>query len=365
MRAFLFLAFILNFCGVSAQTIAGYVYDEEENKPLEGAFVYIDGTTISASTDARGFFKITTPQKYNAALVVSFVGFETLRIDDPYKYDKPFKIMLRIDAISLQEIVINKGGPFTRKQMMRAFKKQFLGKSKAGSSCKIENEDDINLYYDVATNTLYARSYKPLLIINKRLEYNLKFDLTGFSVDYNSQSLEDFNIRRSYFEGTTFFTDVSKKGQADKKRKEIYLGSTTHLMKTIADNDWQAQKFQLYVDRWPDNPDKYFEVTDSLTYKKVTLVDIPDSVKKTRAEIARMNVNVLKNKNEANAGKYSDVKFAILYDKKVQSGITFTNGHFYVDANGLFFPIGELMFAGYMGELKAGDLLPADYKYTP
>ena len=365
MRIVLFLAFMLSFCFTSAQTISGYVYDEEDNKPLEGAFVYLDGTTLSASTDARGFFKLVTPQKYNAALLISFIGFESLRIEDPYKYDKPFKVLLRTDAISLQEVVISKGGPFSRKQMLRVFRQQFLGKSKAGSSCKIENEDDINLYYNTGTNTLHASSYKTLRITNKRLEYTINFDLRGFSVSYNTKSLEDLYMSRSYFEGTTFFADISKNGSADKKRTEAYLGSVTHLMKTIAANDWQAQKFQLYADGWADNPDKYFKITDSLTFKKVTLVDVPNSVKKTRAEIAQHNLYVLKKKGQEAVGKNSDVRFAILYDKKQQSGITMNNGSFYIDENGQFFPISELMFAGHMGELKAGDLLPSDYKYMP
>jgi len=365
MRALLLIAIIFSFYGISAQTISGYVYDEDENKPMEGAFVYLDGTTLSASTDERGFFKIATAQKYNAALVVSFIGFESLRIDDPYKYDKPFKVLLRTDAISLQEVVITKGGPFTRKQMLRVFRQQFLGKSKAGASCKIENEDDINLYYDTATNTLNARAYKPLRITNKRLEYTINFDLRGFSVGYNTTSLEDLYLNRSYFEGTTFFLDTSKKGSADKKRKEAYLGSAVHFMKTVAANDWQEQKFELYVDSWRDNPDKYFEITDSLNFKKVTLVDLPNSVKKARADREKYSVNVLKKKGEQAKGKNSDVRFAILYNRKEQSGITMNNGHFYIDQNGLFFPIDELMFAGHMGELKAGDLLPADYKYTP
>ncbi|RYZ78419.1 MAG: aminotransferase class I/II-fold pyridoxal phosphate-dependent enzyme, partial [Moraxellaceae bacterium] len=80
-------------------------------------------------------------QKYNAALVISYMGFESLRIEDPYKFGKPFKVMLREDAIMLNEVVISKGGPFTRKQMLRAFRKNFLGE-RGGSRCKIENEQD-------------------------------------------------------------------------------------------------------------------------------------------------------------------------------------------------------------------------------
>jgi hypothetical protein len=52
------LFFLLSsFCiQAQVQIIKGYVYDEIENKPLEAAFVYLDGTTINTSTDANGFF---------------------------------------------------------------------------------------------------------------------------------------------------------------------------------------------------------------------------------------------------------------------------------------------------------------------
>lgn len=365
MRAFLLIVFLFSFCCVSAQTISGYVYDEDENKPLEGAFVYLDGTTLSASTDARGFFKIVTAQKYNASLVISFIGFETLRVDNPYQYGKPFEVLLRTDAIALDEVVITKGGPFTRKQMLKVFREQFLGTTRAGNSCKIENEDDIILYFDLSSNTLNARAAKPIRIVNKRLEYRINFDLIDFQVPYSAKTLDAFNMQGSFFAGTTFFTDISKDNNADKKRKEAYLGSSTHFMKTIASGDWEQQEYRLFSDKFPADPNRYFSVTDSLNYKKVTLIDIPESVKTRRAEIAAHNLNYLSKKEEGKKGKFSDVKLVVLYKKEVQTQLTFNNGYFYIDKNGLFFPLSEVTFGGYMGSLKAGDLLPADYIYTP
>ncbi|MXN91952.1 hypothetical protein GR160_12025 [Flavobacterium sp. Sd200] len=364
MKLLMFIAALLCVNIALGQTLQGFVYDEEENKPLEGAFVYVDGTTFSASTNAKGYFKIVTPQQFNAPLVISFIGFETLRIEEPYSYNKPFKAVLRTDAIALKEVVINKGGPFSRRQMLKVFREQFLGTTRAGSSCKIENEDDINLYFDLKTNSLRAQAYKPIRIINKRLEYKINFDLADFEVNYSAKTLDAFNMRRSFFAGTTFFTDISKNHSADKKRKEVYLGSAVHFMKTIAKGDWQEQKYGLYADRWPADPNRYFSVTDSLSFKKVTLIDIPPGAKKIREEIAANSQYSIKVK-EKKGGKFSDVKFDVLYDKQLQSGLMFNNGYFYIDANGLFFPLSEITFVGYMGDLKAGDLLPADYVYTP
>jgi hypothetical protein len=365
MRALLLIAFVLNFCCLSAQTISGYVYDEDENKPLEGAFVYLDGTTLSASTDARGFFKIVTGQKYNASLVISFVGFETMRVQDPYKYGKPFKVLLRTDAVTLNEVVITKGGPFTRKQMLRAFREHFLGTSRAGSSCKIENEDDITLYFDLSANTLRAQALKPIRVVNKRLEYKANFDLMDFSVAYSTKTLDNLYMKGSFFAVSTFFTDISKKGSADKKRKDTYLGSSAHFMKTMAAKDWDKQEYRLFADKFQVDPNHYFAVSDSSEYKKVTLIDIPEDVKRLRAEIEANKAKFLRLKEDKPRSKYGDVRFSILYKKKMQSSLSFNNGYVYIDKNGLFFPLNEITFSGYLGSLKAGDLLPANYEYTP
>lgn len=354
------LLLLLFICGVahSQEILSGYVYDEAENKPLEGAFVYLDGTTFSANSDARGFFKIVVPQKYNAQLVVSYIGFETIRVDDPFKYGKPFKAVMRMDATTLDEVVITNKSPFTRRQMLSVFRKEFLGRSKAGRSCKIENEDDVYLFYDESTHTLKARCSKPIRIVNKRLGYNIGFDLIAFQVQYNTTTLDENYMYRSFFAGTTAFTDTDKKGEALKNRKASYEGSVTHLMKTIKGGDWKGQKFSLYVDRVPSDPKDYFEVSDSLTYTKVKL---------NEAAMAPLQPKITLRGKDAPAFKYRNIDFIILRNMNTgtQSAINFDQDHFYIDQNGLFFPLDAITFKGYMGMLKAGDLLPADYKPAP
>lgn len=361
MRKLLLLLLLL--CGTlhSQITIAGYVYDETENKPLEGAYVYIDGTTFSASTNDKGFFRLVLREKYNAPLIISFVGFETLRIEDPYQYEgKPFKAMLREDVTMLDEVVIDTKPPFTRKQMLAVFRKEFLGRSRAGSSCTIENEDDVYLYYDQGTNSLRARASKPLRIKNKRLEYNVMFELKAFEVSYNYLSLDDNNMVRSFYAGTSAFNDVSKKGSADKKRKAAYVGSATHLMRTFLNDDWKEQKFTLYIDKVPTDPHECFIYADSSGYRKVTLN------KQFMDDTNPIKITGLQPKGRPVAN-YSKRDFIILrdMDTRTQTTLNFYRDTFYIDKNGLFWPVDAFLFRGYMGSLKAGDLLPADYEYVP
>lgn len=358
------LTILLLFCGCLAfsqsRVLSGYIYDEAEKKPLEGAYVYLDGTTFSASADAKGFFQIKVPQVYNTQLVISFMGFETLRIDNPFQYDKAIKVFLRLDATELDEVVITNKSPFTRRQMLRVFREQFLGKSKAGRSCKIENEDDIYVYYDESIHALKARCRKPIRVVNKELEYKLAFDLMAFEVNYGTTSLDEMYMRKSFFAGTTSFTDVSIAGGADKRRRQAYAGSATHLMQTMRNDDWAAQKFTLYVDRLPADPHDYFKVSDSLTYKKIALNDSLINATHPAPKLVGLSDVKL-------PPVYKKLDFIILrdMDTRTQSSISFDRKVFYIDRNGLFFPLDALMFKGYMGSLKAGDLLPSDYVYTP
>jgi len=360
MKQFIFWVLFLLFTtqGLSAQVISGYVYDEAENKPLEGAFVYLDGTTISTSTDNNGYFIIKPGSVYNVPLIVTYVGFETFILEKPFSYTKPVKVLLRESATYLEELVINKNLPFTRKQMLRAFREQFLGTTAAGRSCTIENEDDIRLGYNVATNTLQASCPVPIKIKNKRLEYNIAFNLVDFQISYTMLTLSNLYLNRSFFSGTTAYTDISKNGSAEKKRKKVYLGSIVHFMKTIANNEWQKEKFQLYVDRWPANAASHLKVTDSLSFKKITSLDDAKA-----PETVGYKTNEATGKKEMIKYK-KPTKYAVLYDGKQQSSFEM-NKRFYVDENGFFTPIQDIVFSGYMSTLKAGDLLPGNYEYKP
>jgi hypothetical protein len=354
----LFFFFISMSLPAVAQTITGYIYDELENKPLEGAFVYLDGTTINTSTNEKGYFTLNPGKVYNVPLIVTYTGFENFVLENPFSYNKPVKVLLRMSSIFLDEVVINKNFPFTRKQMLRAFREQFLGETAAGRSCTIENEDDIKLRYNLSTNVLSASSAVPLRIKNKKLEYNINFSLVDFQVAYSMQSLLSANVRQSFYAGTTAFTDVSKEGSAEKKRKKAYLGSTVHLMKTIASNAWAKEKFRLYEGSWPADPDQCFTITDTLELKKISVI-------KDNKKVPAISLNQADGGNPKTMKFKKADKYNVLYNGKEQSSFELANGRLYIDRNGLFSPIQEINFGGYMATLKAGDLLPADYVYEP
>ena len=140
-------------------------------------------------------------------------------------------ITLMVAPESLGEVLITGVKPFTRKELMKAFKEQFLGTSRTGKSCKIINEDVIDLWYDVPTNQLMASCA-----------------------------------------GTSFFIDKQPEVKSfTKRRKKVYKTSALRLMRTIALEDWANDDFSYYFRGYRTNPTELFTISDSQAGKKVKL----------------------------------------------------------------------------------------------
>lgn len=355
MKVLLSLLFLSLSLATHCQVIEGRVVDSETQTPLDGATVYIDGTTTVTITNTAGFFRIDAGNGNNM-LIVSYVGYESTRLENLSQYqNKKLKVYLEKEVNSLEEVIIGKS-PFTRKEMLEVFRDHFIGTSKSARSCKILNEDDLSLRYHVGSNELRVTAKRPLKIVNKYLEYEINFDLLEFVQNYSMKSLKPYHLTKSYFAGSTFFKDISKKGKADKKRYTTFLGSAPHLMLTMANESWQEEKFQLFVDKFGANPKEYFKISDTLGVKKVTLLKHP-----LRYVDRESGKSIFR--SDKDDGKTEKAYFNTLY-KDFQSIVDFEEKTILVDENGNYTPIYGILFGGYIGNLKAGDMLPRDYYQT-
>ena len=62
----------------SAVVVRGMVIDSEDNKPLVGASILIDGTTKETVTDVDGQFALKVPS--DTSLVVSYIGYKKQKV---------------------------------------------------------------------------------------------------------------------------------------------------------------------------------------------------------------------------------------------------------------------------------------------
>ena len=94
------------------KTATGFIYDKKTKQPLAGAIVVVIGTTVGASTDAKGAFKID--YEVGKELAVSFVGYETsvCSAETLKKVAKgePMLIFLSKQPVELGEVVVVSSG---------------------------------------------------------------------------------------------------------------------------------------------------------------------------------------------------------------------------------------------------------------
>ncbi len=330
LLVFLFISFSFPFY---AQNISGYVFDSETKEPLLGVNIYFEGSTLGAVTNVNGYFTIKLPGKIiSRPLVISYLGYSKAIVKRPFEANLS-KIYLTPKATVLEGVVVG-DDPFSRRQKIRAFKREFLGKTTAGKSCIIKNTEVLKLRFDTASNTLRASAEEPLIVINEHLGYEVDFEIINFEVLFSRKSLSQTATIETRFSGYTFYKDLQKGVDLyNYRRRKVYEGSCLHFMRATANQSWEEENFQLYdLDfqnrRIPiEDPTKIITVIPEGSFKKVSFN-------------GTLNFSFNNRKRS-----------------KIKSKIPF----FKIDAYGNHSPAEEVKFQGWIAAQRAGDLLPDDY----
>jgi hypothetical protein len=332
-RWYLFNLIVL-FSSISfyAQTLRGVVVDAKTLEPIESATVYFDNTTIGTTTNANGQFSIDYTDAVQSVLVVSFLGYEKQIIAN-YRNLQQLQIKLKEQTDVLDEVLLTDNDGLTRKQKLKQFRKEFLGTSANGRSCKILNEDDIILRYHKPSKTLTATAKNPLKVINNNLQYEILYDIVDFEIAYKyvDERQSIFNIKSVIYTGTTYYKSIGKVDakKLNKFRQKTFKGSVQHFIRALYHQQLEEEQFQIFRNKFKVNPYEAFKitaVTDS-NLKQVTF----------------------------------DKRLSVLYNKKHQSDLQLTADYFVIDAYGNYAPIPNLLFIGVMGNQRLGDSLPFDF----
>ncbi len=314
----------------SQKDIQGVIYDQVTKEPLVGVVVYLDGTTNGTITNEKGKFYIKFDQIANNTLIISYLGYQTKLLDSQMILNKEYEhILLQPQVEELEAVVLQKD-PLSRSRKLRYFRKYFLGDYGIQEKCKIINEKDIELHYNVEKKVLYGSASVPLKIRNKLLGYEILYTLFDFELQFGNDTIKK-NL--SYFSGTPFFKELRKKTLAKhiKNRETYYKGSSLHFMRALATKTLAENKFRAFHNGFAGDPYAFF----TITRKKRML---------TKVEMA---LNVV----------------SILYDQKLRTKIEVPEGNFLIDKMGNYSPPTGVIFDGYMGSLKIGTLLPLDYVF--
>ena len=251
--------------------------------------------------------------------------------------------------------------PFSHKRMLKAFGEEFLGVTKAGKSCKIVNENDIRIRFDPQTNTLFASSDNPVVVINEYLGYKISFSQLNFQAEYSNTSLNQGRIKRTFYTMTTSFLDLYPDDEIIKKRREAtYENSRAFFFKNFANNTLKEAGFKIYKIAFFLNTktrfqildvNEYYTVKDTLSQKMIQPVPAASfNSADSRKNALNRHLAGIKTINAAYRGKVSNV--TVLTDTLL------------IDRYGNIDKIDKVQFSGEMGKYRAGDMLPVDYAHA-
>ena len=331
IRIFIFL---FPFYCIS-QTFSGKVIDKITQQPIEAVAVYFDNTTIGTTTNEKGEFAITYTDAVQSTLVISYLGYKKVFVSD-YRSENNITIQLVEASDQLDEVYLDYDDGLTRRQKLRLFRKEFLGTSKFGKSCKILNEDDLILKYDKKNKALYASSKVPLKILNKALQYEVTFDIIDFEVNYRYVNIDEriYQPGLVAYTGTSFYKELKgfQKKKSIKNRVVAYEGSVQHFMRSLYNKNLKDEDYLIFNDGFKVDEWTYFSVEPVINsnFKKIILND----------------------------------KVSILFKKSAQSELELKVDEFFVDIYGNYTPIIGVAFGGVMGRQRVGDTLPLDYGFS-
>ena len=239
-----FLSIFFLFCShfsYSQNRISGVVINGIDNGPLSAASVFINNSSKGTLTANNGTFSINAITETNFELVISYTGFETVSLKvSPDNINSNFTIKLFPRTSELGEIKITSPEKDGWKKWGSFFTESFLGASNFALECKIINPEVLRFYYDKQNQILSAYSHGNLIIHNRALGYNIRYQLEEFRYDGKNKIIT--------YIGYTGYEDLNLKNNRNKwtsNRREAYRGSLLHFMRSVYANNTATEGFIL------------------------------------------------------------------------------------------------------------------------
>jgi len=397
MKIFVLAFFLLmTECVYAQYTLEAVVLDGMTRKPIINANVYLDGTTKGTTTDWQGRFMLTVNEIINTSLVISYIGYERVIIQDPFRA-LPKTVFLEEGVELIPEVMVKAYMEnIYRKEMLEVFKKYFLGDRYA--SCKILNEDDLRLFIN-SEGELVGTAMKPLKVINNYLKYYIRFNLIEFKVTFYDSKVDlqaRLNKHNTLLErkrlqrmqnpllragfkhlsiiGTSLFTDIGNENKMlQKNRENEYYQSFKHFFYLLSNN-----KIKVNEDGEPDlkvgfqllnkkgnhtfyDQDSLFAMSVSQDYPTMkTLIIRPEMEDRRTGAKTAYAAKIMSSKMHRVA--LPKVRFFTLSGTFFNtSEIRFDTDTFHIDTYGNTDLYKNFNMEGDFGIQRVGNLLPLDY----
>jgi hypothetical protein len=231
-------------------TLEGRVVDKQSGEPLTLVNVYLSETTLGSATDNNGNFKIHEVPQSLFSLVASAIGYEhqIITVDLRKGINKFIEIKLSPKTYELGQIDVKGRTDDNWKKQFELFKKLFFGNNEFAKYCEVINPYQIN--FKETASVLTAECSLPLNIRNNALGYEVECILKIFQYNKRNGAIT-YQILPKFKEIDS--TDKDSLETFIVNRKKAYLGSSTHLLSSLAKGrfNYRDEGFVLKLDSGP------------------------------------------------------------------------------------------------------------------
>lgn len=360
--------------------IQGQVLNGANQEPLQFANVFLSGTTRGTRTDENGSFSLNDVPPGKFDLIVSFVGFMTLKTTIQTQSQQKYRFILKPIDIQLNDVAIvarRKPNP-DRSEQLDFFIDNFIGKTQNAKKCKLLNPEVLS--FSRKGDSLVAKANEALINENYALGYKLKIQLDAFTYNYA--------LNRLSFEANPVFEPIKSRNLREaqrwyENRRIAYFGSVMHFGRSLYKHELAKEgfTFQRVTERWNNRGelkmiglpgDTTVSARSLISSKK--LIELPmanyktliDSVRSTPTEpvivfTGLIQVIYTKEKESYEFQRERRAREDINKEVFQRSLLRMLVPSFTVEPNGQFWPPHSFRAEGYWTWELLADDLPFDY----
>lgn len=237
----LFLYVCLSLSTKAQQPLKGRVVDAETSEAMPFVSVFVNTTTIGTTTNEKGeFFLELKPGKYE--IVVSYMGYEPI-IYQVDMHQPPPSILFKLSPkdFALTEVEVKAQRDSLWYVNLEVFKENFLGRSQFARQCKLLNPEVLIISFDPQTGVLDVKARDMLQIENPELGYLIKYVLVQFT--YLTQ--ENYITYLGYPNYEPMRGHKTKEKRWARNRQKAYYGSVMHFVRALRTQKLVAEGYNL------------------------------------------------------------------------------------------------------------------------
>lgn len=345
------------------RVLSAIIIDEVTQLPIDYAFIFVENSSISTTSDLSGTFQLEIGDLKQGELVITHLNYETKSIQITPIDDLSKTISIKAKNNNIAPIVVEAKRKNLKKRgrWEKRFKNAFLGQTKNSEFVEIENPEVI--WFEEKKDILKAQAVDYLSIINYALGYKMRFYLNTFSLNKNNHI--DYS-------GKVYFEDIleqmADKEKVKKNRSLTYINSKKYFFSAL----WAKNINEIAV--------TYSAKFGEYTIKKPFSFGFAQFMEE--GKLLKFDKKNIKTLGIKRVGEYDIITTsdyftftnrAIFYEenlKKLGRKNAFANcflksssGEIIFDKNGNIINAHEVEELGYWTEQRVANLLPLEYKY--